>query len=126
MPGGRGATTPEFHVSAGCGGATDRSSGPCLQYVQDSSSGREIDRRRGVSDADPRPFVTGNCRAQGGAIASAPATSGTYAFRKRLCIQVEPDGLVLRALIEAISTPAGFHFRNVKIGILTQSIFNPL
>ena len=37
---------------------------------------------------------------------------------------VEPDGLVLRALIEAISTPAGFHFRNVKIGILTQSIFN--
>ena len=37
---------------------------------------------------------------------------------------VEPDGLVLRALIEAISTPAGFHFRNVKIGILTHSIFN--
>ena len=37
---------------------------------------------------------------------------------------VEPDGLVLRALIEAISTPAGFHFRNVKIGALTQAIFN--
>ena len=37
---------------------------------------------------------------------------------------VEPDGLVLRALIEAISTPAGFHFRNVKIGVLAQSIFN--
>ncbi len=37
-------------------------------------SGRETDRGRGVSDADPRPFVTGNCRTQGGAISRTRRT----------------------------------------------------
>lgn len=36
---------------------------------------------------------------------------------------IEPDALVVRAIIEAISTDSGFQFRNVKISVLVDSIF---